>query len=108
MKHPTFDSNGYPTPATLRRIRRWPMDDWRNLIRFLREAWWPDFGRKGQDGKSHGFRWRGSWLRLATGGWSGNEEIVGALRQSEFWIFHWYKSVRGGLYLFALWRKEKL
>lgn len=38
-----------------------------------------------------------------TGGWSGNEEVIGALRQNFlFWAMYWEKSVRGGHFYFKI------
>lgn len=43
-----------------------------------------------------------SWsLELHTGGWSGNEEIIGILQDTFFWFFHWHKHERGGHYYFG-------
>lgn len=39
-------------------------------------------------------------VRLATGGWSGNEDMIGALRSSFFWFAYWEMSRRGGGYTF--------
>lgn len=41
-------------------------------------------------------------IEMHTGGWSGNEEIIGHLKQSFFWLFCWQKSVRGGHYYFKV------
>ncbi len=106
LAHPAFDRDGYPSPATLQHIRSWPAEDPRGLVQYLCEAWWPGFGRKGQDGPYYRFAWRGGYLRLATGGWSGNEDIVEALSKSMFWVMRWRRSERGGLHIFKL-PKEK-
>ena len=44
----------------------------------------------------------GKWvLTLSTGGWSGCEEMIGALmRNFVWWGKHWYSTQRGGLYIF--------
>ena len=40
---------------------------------------------------------------LATGGWSGNEDIIGALKKNYmFWSLCWYKSQRGGAFWFKI------
>lgn len=47
-------------------------------------------------------------LRLHTGGWSGNEDIIKALQKNKyFFIFHWYKSERGGHYYFEITKEHK-
>jgi len=38
-----------------------------------------------------------------TGGWSGNEDVISALRRNLlFWPMFWQKSVRGGHYYFKI------
>lgn len=40
-------------------------------------------------------------LRLATGGWSGNESLIDALRTNRIvWLFTWRLSACGGLFIF--------
>ncbi len=40
---------------------------------------------------------------MATGGWSGNEDIIDALhRNVAFWGLSWQKSERGGAYWFSI------
>lgn len=86
---------GYPTDAALERIRTWPCEDWRGLLEHIRPYWEDDPGY-------------GSWrrtrrrLRLATGGWSGNEDIIGALDRSCFGIIAWESTHRGGLHVYDL------
>ena len=43
-----------------------------------------------------------TYLRLATGGWSGNEEVIYALQGTMFWAVYWHRSTRGGLYEFII------
>lgn len=40
------------------------------------------------------------YLRLATGGWSENEEILDSRQGSMEWLLTWVFSARGGLYVF--------
>ena len=43
------------------------------------------------------------WLmEYHTGGWSGNEQIVGAMQKTYFWVFYWQLSRRGGHYWFEI------
>lgn len=90
---PILGDNGYPHEIELQRIRTWPMDDFRALMEYVRLRWkYADMG---------GWRQRGDRFRLATGGWSGNESLIGALESN--WGFRalcglsWH---RGGLYFF--------
>ena len=90
---PTFDRDGYPTEETLEVIRKWTHRDLRGLAEFVCEAWcYPDYAKL--DGRA---------LELHTGGWSGNESLLGALQeQTIFWAMCWRKSERGGHYWFEL------
>ena len=103
-EHPTFDSYGYPTDETLKTIEEWPYtDDFRLLMDYVQEAW-ADYGwfercapevAEAMDGDRDCHD--GHWWCYATGGWSGNESIIGALeRNAIFHFYAWYCSVRGG------------
>jgi len=82
-----LDSEGYPTDRALAKIRT--LDD---PIPFLKEIWWrPDWGIV-EDRNA---------LSLHTGGWSGNEEIIFALAQNDFWKKLNRQRV-GGHYYFSL------
>lgn len=87
--------DGYPTEEELELIRNWPLGDQNGLLKWLEDNWhFGDWGfRRGED-----------YLELHTGGWSGNEEIIGALQESRslFWLFNWQRSERGGHYYFTL------
>lgn len=88
------ENNDQPSDEVLRKIEAWPLDDLDGLMRFVQDNL-PTFGRV----------WRaynevGQW-NLATGGWSGCELIVEAMKNNKlFWAMHWYSSTRGGLYKF--------
>jgi hypothetical protein len=93
-KHPEFDADGYPTEKTLRTIRRWPLQDFKGLMEYIFEAWkyadwgWSRYGRR---------------YSISTAGWSGNEEIIGALNANRmFWSLCWHSSRRGGHYVFKI------
>ena len=97
QKRPTFDSDGYPTEETLEIIAKWE-NDYENLMEFVREAWrWKDdyFHLTIKDGER--------MHELHTGGWSGNESLMGALKQNQlFWVMCWQESRRGGHYKFII------
>ncbi len=100
------ESGEYPSDAALERIKAWPWEDVFGCLDFVASIWhWPDFG------VSHELRPEeyhvchtdngDRFLRLATGGWSGNEDIVGALELN--WgvqAMAWQLSGRGGLHIF--------
>ena len=106
---PTFDRDGYPTDETLDAIEKWHHLDATGCLDFVKAAWYyqdndfhelrphelrmvyaPDFGEE-----------QPKFLRLATGGWSGNEALVGALeRNFVVYSLTWRLSSRGGLHIF--------
>lgn len=84
----------YPTEAELDLIRLWPTDKgFAELMEIVKDLWkWPD--RIQQDG---------SIFYLSTGGWSGNEDIIGALRENVlFWAMCWVASKQGGHHWFEI------
>ena len=90
-----MDSDGYPDEGELTRISEWRDDrfDWSGLMAFIRPLW-----RYAEDGY---WKQQGSLYRLATGGWSGNEAIIDALRANPlFWGMTFVAKVVGGLYWF--------
>lgn len=93
MAKPTFTREGYPTRTTINKISSWPSKDLLGLIEFVKECW-SDYGSiREEDGL----------LKLATGGWSGNEEILYSLEKNHlFWSLCWESSHRGGLVCFNL------
>lgn len=87
-------SQGDPSAGELRRIRQWDYEKLPELMEYVRGIWWM---------ADWGFRSRGRTFRLSTGGWSGNEEIIEALkRNAMFWMMCWRSSRRGGHYVFRL------
>jgi len=84
----------YPSDETLSRIKSWQWDDPRGLLEFL-TAEWREYGRA----------WRGEdkeWI-FATGGWSGNEELIAAFRENWLlWFRLWVSEHRGGKWTFIL------
>lgn len=108
MTEPEFDENGYPTEATLRRIRTWPIGERGSceaLLDFIGRAWWrSDWGwRKGEDlVPTYGGR-KERVYEVSTGGWSGNESLIGAFEQNRVaWMICWVSSRRGGHYEFRV------
>lgn len=89
-----IDADGYPTQALLDELQAWdPLGDLDEQMRFLASVWWEGEGSVRQ-------RRPGSWV-LSTCGWSGNEDIIRALRaNSMWWAMNWYSSRRGGHFRF--------
>ena len=95
MKEPTFDRDGYPTKETLQVIEKW--DDYTEqgrmeLLRFIQKAWYyPDWVAE-KDGL----------FVFATGGWSGNEELISAFRENVLWHILRKIEIDGGFYVFGV------
>jgi hypothetical protein len=105
VKQPELDVDGYPTDATLEAIQAWPYQDIAGCLDFAREAWhWPDW--QGEELSAaerevvhaeEGER----FARFATGGWSGNESVIAALKANMMVrAMCWCLSGRGGLHIF--------
>jgi hypothetical protein len=90
------DEDGYPTEEELKILKDWDAKDIQGLLDFLKDIWWES---------GWGYKLRGKKvlkLELHTGGWSGNEEIIGELQGTMFWALYWQKTLRGGHYYFII------
>lgn len=85
--------NGYPDDVEISKIENWSVRDPYGLMEYVRTLWnYPKY-----------FRSQGRNFTIATGGWSGNETLIQALRRNfVFWGVCWESSHRGGLYKFRL------
>ena len=91
-----LDSDGYPTEETLKLIAKWGKEDgsWRELMEDISLLFELNCGRCQYNIS------REIW-EVATGGWSGCEDLVGALEENSlFWLFCWTSSKRGGYFEF--------
>ena len=92
-----------PTEEQLAKIRDWHYSDFPGLMRYIEdEVWIRDMGWFqntnpmleevfDQDADD------GHYWACATGGWSGNEEIIEALQENVmFWACCWCGSMKGG------------
>ena len=89
-----LDEDGYPTDELLERVRKWPYDQgFEGLLELVQANWnWDNYFQK--DGNKY---------VLCTGGWSGNEDLIGALMENHlFWACCWESSQRGGRYEFEV------
>ena len=93
-------SGEYPTVAELRKIHAWRFQQLDSFVKFMAYVqsvgqYWPS--------QSFGWTQRGRWYRIATGGWSGNEDLIEAMQKNwTFWSVCWQSSRRGGGYVFHL------
>lgn len=89
----------YPDKIQLKTVKNWPLKTWhdyRNLALYVKSIWeYPEAATL-----------KGNTFRLATVGWSGNEDIVGALYKNLAFSFCWEMSKRGGLHIFKLPNKK--
>jgi len=89
--------DGYPTEEELNKIKTWTInnenrdENYHNLMAFVKSCWhW-----------HNNIIRKGNKYTLITGGWSGNEEIIAALKSNHmFWMLYWHSSTRGGRHIF--------
>lgn len=96
ISEPTFDADGYPTEATLGEIERWPcigVERKMEMLAFVQRAWrYPEY-----------FHQDGPRFYVSTGGWSGNESLIGAMQNNHlFWSMCAMQWTRGGHYIFEV------
>lgn len=98
-----LDYTGYPDEESLKQIKEW------------------DVLAKGVEGLldliKDNTNWSDRQIELSgknviryvyhTGGWSGNEDVIEAMRRNFlFWSISWWKSTRGGHYYFKIKKKQ--
>ena len=114
------DDDGYPTEEEIKQVELlagkfggagipdlWKPEICQKVLDHLQAIWhWPEWGfmlKEGQDD----FKKPCMKLELHTGGWSGNEEVMGALEGTFFWVLFWEHSRRGGHYYFEIPKREE-
>jgi len=90
----------YPSEAELVRIKEWPYEDPDGWFTFIRGCWWHDDWGWNQEDVPDGYDRPVRRYRISTGGWSGNEDIIGAMMENILWNLTWQSSRRGGHYVF--------
>jgi hypothetical protein len=89
--------NVEPSEQDCERIRQWPAitaNDCAEALAFLASVWWMGSSLVGNDGDEWSF---------STGGYSANEEAIGAMMDNQMlWMMTWQESRRGGHYCFKL------
>lgn len=84
---------GYPEEHELEHIAKWKHPYGPAYFEYIKDRW-HDNGKflELPDGS----------YELITGGWSGNEDIIGAMRENYiFWSLWWERSERGGYHKFS-------
>lgn len=95
IKHPEFDEDGYPTEETEKEIREWDFHDFAGLMQFVQRAW--------HYGAEYFKPTTEHMWEVSTGGWSGNESLIAAMKANTiFWALCWVSSRRGGHYEFKV------
>lgn len=90
-----MDCDGYPEPAETRAIANWSIHDPIGVMAYIEHRW----------AHANAGYWarRGAMIRASTAGWSGNEDLIGALTSNPvLWMRLWYASFRGGHHYFEL------
>jgi hypothetical protein len=95
MDYDWLDEDGYPTDECLDKIKNWDIIKDRNflgMMEFIKSVWqYADWG----------WAEKGDKYFISTGGWSGNEDIIYAMKGNHiFWAIHWEQSRVGGHYIF--------
>lgn len=86
----------YPTDKELKQIKEYDVaKNTAGFLELLEDVWNTDYGKFELTGK------KVKILKLITGGWSGNEDILSAIPKM-FDMMYWQKSIRGGLHIFKI------
>jgi hypothetical protein len=87
----------YPDPEVLEQIAKFPVHigdgSAKQLLEIVAGEWsYPDYVSEKE----------GTWT-FATGGWSGNEDLIAALQENTIaWMLLWWASERGGKFTFKV------
>jgi len=97
-----LDDEGYPTNECLEYLS--DHDNFSSpheIIDLLDEIWWmPDWGITRKGAHTDKFKRRVFTYYISTGGWSGNESIINALKKNFMFWHYWRESRAGGHYKF--------
>src|SRR5690348_2281153 len=103
-----MDEDGYPEEAELDALKTWHIRsqaDLDALWEAARKLWsYPDrFVPTGGLPEDWPRVMRQADWYVSTGGWSGNEDVIGALQRNFiFWSFCWRATIAGGHYWFRI------
>jgi hypothetical protein len=105
MQEELLDDDGYPTQAALDIVQTWHWMDARGWFEFIKSIWnlssW-GWNESTVQSDFNPIKMRQQYM-ISTGGWSGNESIIEAMRANGWmWHLNWVQSRRGGHYIFEL------
>lgn len=90
----SYDGYEYAKQRELTRIAKWNYADPWGWFEYVIARWWMP---------AWGIRRVRNRLYMSTGGWSGNEEIIGAMRKNYLlWGKTWYVHRTGGHFIFKV------
>lgn len=99
---------GYPSDATLKAIHVYSKDP-KGWFALIKSHWHnPEWGWEEQENAPCPWDTKkiGRLYSISTGGWSGNEDLISAMRENLFlWSPTWATARRGGHYTF--WHEEE-
>ena len=88
--------NEYPTEEQLKELNGFDVvHRLRDFLELLEELWNTDYGNFELTGK------KVKKLKLVTGGWSGNEDVVRGM-PFMFNDLYWQQSIRGGVHIYKI------
>lgn len=102
--HALVDDDGYPTAWGIAVVRGFYGSP-RALVDLLEQVWWTPALMTVDEWLDAQLR-TGVRVSLATGGWSGNEQVIEALDGSMFHLRFWRSSHRGGLHVYEVPKSE--
>lgn len=99
-----MDNEGYPEQHELDLISGWDYKDVFNMLDYIGDRWnYGDWGFKREWKYNDLFKRYELHLELHTGGWSGNEDLINAIMENEWFKRLWYAEWRrGGHYKFII------
>ena len=98
----------YPNDVEVKVVAEWKINnlaDCTKLLEYVRTLW--KYADRGywivEKGNEEHMLYTKTVYSISTGGWSGNETLIGALESNwAFWTLCWYSSCRGGHYKFEV------
>lgn len=90
-----WDDEGYPTEESLELLEKMDWHEFARFVVFAEPENWNNYGLIERKYDTEEEEWL---VTYATGGWSGNESILGSLSKSFGWFAFHSKWERGGYY----------